>query len=409
MVMVRPFRGLMYNPEKVGSFDRVLAPPYDVITPSQQEELYRRSPFNVVRVILSKEPEEVKYQVAGETFRKWIADGILVRDDEPAVYPFYQEFVDEGRQITRKGFIAVVRLEDFETGKILPHEQTFSAPKADRLKLTIACRANLSPVFCVYSDPEGGVERRIDDEVSRKKAIIDVTDGDGVRHMLWKISDPALFAQIGDKLRDLNLLIADGHHRYETALNFRNLERRHAGETNGEREYDYVMMFICRAESEGLIIKPTHRLVRNLRGLTLRELLKRAREHFEVDEIGLEELNRLGNNEFAVYADASGYAYRLTPKHPEPVGYRNLAVMQLHRYILGSMVSVVKEGDVVYEKSLRNVLDLVRRGEFALAFILPPTSALDIMAVTLAGEKMPHKTTYFYPKVLSGLVFHLLD
>lgn len=408
MVVVRPFRGLMYNPEKIGSFDLVLAPPYDVITSLQQEELYRRSPFNVVRLILSKEPEDVKYKIAGETFRRWREDEILVPDDEPSIYPFYQEFVHEEKRITRKGFIAVVRLEDFKTKKILPHEETFSAPKADRLKLTIACRANLSPVFGVYSDPEGGLERSIDNEVLRTKAVIDVTDGEGVRHMLWKISNPALFAQIKDKLQDLSILIADGHHRYETALSFRNLERERAGETNGEREYDYVMMFLCRAESEGLIIKPTHRLVKSVKGLTTFELIKRAQEHFAVEKIELEDLSHLGHEQFALYADASGYAYRLTPKHPDRVHYRNLAVMQLHRYILGSIINV-EEGGIAYEKSLQNVIDLVRRKEFAVAFILPPTNALDIMAVTLAGEKMPHKTTYFYPKVLSGLVFHLLD
>ncbi|HSE83777.1 MAG TPA: DUF1015 domain-containing protein, partial [Thermodesulfobacteriota bacterium] len=228
MVTVAAFPGVHYNPDKINDFSSVVAPPYDVINSREQDELYERSPFNVIRLILTKGEGDEKYIQASETFRKWIEQGILIQDNEESIYPYYQEFEEGGKVITRKGFIAAVRLEDFSSKNVLPHERTFAGPKLDRLKLTTACRANLSPVFMIYSDPEGALEKAIEERVS-KEPLIYAVGNDNVKNRMCKISDADLISEVKGKMTEKKLLIADGHHRYETALEYRNIKRREHG------------------------------------------------------------------------------------------------------------------------------------------------------------------------------------
>lgn len=423
MVMVAPFRGVRYNPERIGALDSVVAPPYDVINSEEQNELYEKSPYNVIRIILSKVEGDQKYVEAAETFRKWAKEEILIRDGEPCIYPYYQEFEENGRRITRKGFISAVRLEDFSSNRILPHERTFSGPKLDRLKLTSACNANLSPVFAIYSDHEGSLEKAIEEKLS--EPTIEAVGRDGARNRLWKISDSGLISRTECAMLERSLLIADGHHRYETALEYRNIQRKKFGASSGNEPYEYIMMYLTRAESEGLIIKPTHRVVKNLGSIRIEEFLEKLKTRFNVERISSEGIPTLGHQEFALFTKDSVFKISLRGPGiwdiPDPIGdhergflgnrfpvsYKNLAVILLHSLVFGEIINE-EEAGIFYTKSLEEVFSLVKSGAYKLGFILPPLRAVDVFEVVLAGEKMPHKTTYFYPKLLSGLVFHLL-
>jgi uncharacterized protein (DUF1015 family) len=408
MVMVVPFRGVRYNPEKVGVIDSVLAPPYDVISPQEQNDLYEKNPYNVVRIILSKDKGDEKYIHAAETFRGWIEEGALIQDGKPSIYPYYQEFKEDGKTVTRKGFIAAVRLEDFSSKRVIPHERTFAEPKLDRLKLTSACKANLSPVFAIYSDPEGALEKAIEDRLS-KKPVVNAVSGEGVRNYLWRLSDDDLLSKVKSRMLDSVLLIADGHHRYETALEYRNIQRKRFDVISEDKDYEYVMMYLSRVEGDGLVIKPTHRLVKNLGPLYIEDFLKRLKNRFRVEKLSFNEgISSLSPQEFSIITSDSDFLFKFSLKEPDSIHYKNLGVMLLHSVIFGEILNE-EEAQIFYTKSVEEVMRLVRAGDYKLGFILPQLRAKDVYEVALSGEKMPHKTTYFYPKLLSGLVFHLLE
>jgi uncharacterized protein (DUF1015 family) len=407
MAVVTGFRGFRYNPEKIENLTEVLAPPYDVISPEEQGELYGKSPYNVVRLILSRCEGEKKYINAGQTFRDWIADEFLIRDSEPSIYPYHQEFDIEGKKIRRRGLIATVKIEDFSSKIILPHERTFPKPKMDRLKLTLACKANLSPVFSIYSDPEGSVEKVIDEHIE-DELLIDSLYKDGVRNKLWKISERDVISKIKNTMSDFNLLIADGHHRYETALEYRNLQKTYSGTGCGEHPYEYVMMYLARAEDDGLLINPTHRALRSLDSLDLKEFIQKIGKRFNIKRIDFKEaVSSLGSREFLILTKDTENVIKVSPKDLYPESFKNLAVMLLHNVVLKEIITEEKS-EILYTKSINEVSELVKSGRYVLGVILPPLTALDIFEVVLADEKLPHKTTYFYPKILSGLIFNPL-
>ena len=405
MPTVKGFKGIRYNPEKIEDFSKVLAPPYDVISPAEQQELMDMDPLNVVRLVLPKGESDVKYERAAKTFRDWFVNDILIQDKEPSIYPYYQEFELGGRKYTRKGFIARVKLEDFSTKKILPHELTFPKHKQDRLKLNTACKANMSPVFSVYSDPEGDTERAIEEKLGAP--VFDVTTADGVRNMLWRISDEDVISRVAGRLEDTSFLIADGHHRYETALDYRNIQRL-SNPGDEEKPYDYVMMFLARGEGDGLIINPTHRLVKNIGQNTTETFLSRLGEYFNVKEMEFgQAVSNIGHEEFTVITGDRTKAYRVSVKDPSGEGYARLGVMLLHKIVFKNILNEEESG-VFYTKFLEEAVNLTGSGEYALGFILPELKAGDIFDVVRDGERMPHKTTYFYPKILSGLTFNPL-
>ncbi|MFI5324133.1 MAG: DUF1015 domain-containing protein [Thermodesulfobacteriota bacterium] len=406
MPEVRGFKGIRYNPDKIKDFGSVLAPPYDVISPREQEEFHESNPLNVIRLILPKGEGDIKYDRAAKSFRDWFLENILIQDPEPSIYPYYQEFEDNGKKFTRKGFIARVKLEDFSTKKILPHERTFPKHKLDRLKLNTACRSNMSPVFSVYSDPDGDIEKLIDEKLP-EKPVFDISYRDGIKNRLWKISDASVISYITDKMTDMSFLIADGHHRYETALEYRNLERAKK-DGAGEEPFDFVMMYISRAEGEGLIINPTHRVIKNLGTYTVDGFLERLREEFKVGKMPVQAgISDIGYKEFTIVTKDPESTYRVSsPKTAQP-DYANLGVMLLHNIVFNKILNEEESG-IFYTKYLDEALELMRHGDYELAFILPELRANDIFEVVLAGERMPHKTTYFYPKILSGLTFNPL-
>jgi uncharacterized protein (DUF1015 family) len=407
MATVKGFRGIRYNPEKIENFADILAPPYDVINSSEQEELYNKNPHNVIRLILSKGEGESKYEEAAQTFRSWIEDDTLTHDEEPSIYPYYQEFEENGKKLTRKGFLAAVKIEDFSTKKILPHERTFPKHKRDRLKLNTACKANMSPVFSVYSDPEIAIEKLLDEKL-KDKPIFDITNEDGVRNRLWKVSDPDTISFIGNHLEDKSLLIADGHHRYETAIEYRNIQRELNGGVTSDKLYEYVMMFLSNAEDEGLIINPTYRVVKNIGNLDLESFLNMLGEEFNIEKMPYKEgLSDIGYEEFTILTKDPEFVYRASLKTNKTESPNNLAVTLLHNNVFNKIIDEESAG-ILYTKDLDEAVQLVRDGEYEIAFILPELRASDIFDVVLTGDRMPQKTTYFYPKILSGLVFNPL-
>lgn len=400
MATVKGFRGIRYNPEKIDDFGDVLAPPYDVINAKEQDDLYNKNPHNVIRLILSKGDDDSKYEEAASTFRSWIESDILTNDEEPSIYPYYQEFEEGGKKLTRKGFLAAVKIEDFDTKKILPHERTFPKHKRDRLKLNTACKANMSAVFSVYSDPEIVIEKLLDEKLTNEP-IFDVTNEDGVRNKLWKISDPETIELISNHLEDKSFLIADGHHRYETAIEYRNIQREANGGEVADKPYEYVMMFLSNAEDEGLIINPTHRAVKNL-GMDLETFLNKLSEEFNIEKMPYNEgVTNIGYREFTILTKDPDNVYRVSPKNDSTEG---LAVTILHTEVFGKII----DEDFLFTKFLDEAVSLVQSGEYEVAFILPELRASDIFDVVMTGDRMPQKTTYFYPKILSGLVFNPL-
>ena len=407
MATVKGFRGIRYNPEKIDDFGDVLAPPYDVINAKEQDELYNKDPHNVIRLILSKGDDDSKYEEAANTFRSWIESDILRNDEEPSIYPYYQEFEEGGNKLTRKGFLAAVKIEDFSTKKILPHERTFPKHKRDRLKLNTACKANMSPVFSVYSDPEIVIEKLLDAKLTGEP-IFDVTNDDGVRNKLWRISDPEVLTLIANHLEDKSFLIADGHHRYETAIEYRNIQREANGETPGDKPYEYVMMFLSNAEDKGLIINPTHRTVKSLGEITLDEFLNKLGEEFNIEKLPYEEgISNIGHEEFTILTKDPEFVYRASVKNSDIDSPNKMAVTLLHNNVFNKIIDEDSAG-ILYTKFLDEAVDLVQNGDYEVAFILPELRASDIFDVVLTGDRMPQKTTYFYPKILSGLVFNPL-
>jgi uncharacterized protein (DUF1015 family) len=439
MAKIAPFRAVRYNLEKIQDPSRVTAPPYDVISPEMQEELYQRSPFNLVRLILGKiedEDNEVcnRYVRAAGLFRQWMTDGILVRDGQPSIYLYDEEYQVEGLgTVVRKGFMALARLEDFATGMVKPHEKTLSGPKADRLMLTKACEANFSPIFGLYSDP-CCVQEALTWELKKRSPDLEVTDDDGVTHRLWQVTDSVVIQKVCDLLDNKPLFIADGHHRYETALNYRDFKRQQLEDFSGKELFNYVLMYFANMEDQGMLIFPTHRLVHGLEGFRLEPFLSELSVYFEVEAHSMDPddaasrrevrdiLQKKGENHPSIGLFAGGRTvYFLTLKDENCMdlffdekaskALRTLDVSILHHLVLEKMLGITpeaqeKQTNLKYVKNFDEPFSLVQSGQHQMAFLMNSTRMTQVRDVANAGEKMPQKSTYFYPKLLSGLVIN---
>lgn len=444
MAEIVPFRALRYNPQFVPDLKLVVAPPYDVISPEAQERYHARHPHNVVRLILARQsnagiPGQDRYARSARTFTEWQAGGVLRRDPEPAIYLYEQEFsVGEGHRIRRRGFMAMVRLHDYDDKVVFPHERTFSRHKDDRLQLMRACPANLEAILGFYPGPVEAVSavllRHMEGEPS-----VQLVDEDGICHRLWMLREPREVADLTQALRDRPIIIADGHHRYETALTFRD-ERRTADaaplETHRRRLHDWVLMNLVHGEDPGLVILPTHRLIRQrpvVAGAALREALGR---HFRIEgcpldrgnpvmslRIALADLHRrraaavfavyLGGEEVLVLelADETIVQDLVAAGHSHE--YAHLDVAILHRLvierILGIRPASLTDDSIQYTRDEGMALAAVASGDAHLALFLNPPRVEQVQAIALAGERMPQKSTFFFPKVLSGLVISPLS
>jgi uncharacterized protein (DUF1015 family) len=418
MADIQPLRALHYDLSTVGSLSDVTSPPYDVIDAEQREQLLERSPFNVAAVDLPKgEPDP--YTAAGELFEAWQMQGIVVRDPEPSLWAHTQTYTGpDGQERTRKGFFCRVRIEGYGPGRVRPHERTHPGPKEDRLRLMRATHANLSPIFSLFSDPAGAAWRALE-PATYNPPWGEVCDGDNTTHRVWRISDPAVIAAVQAATRNVELLIADGHHRYETANTY-------AEEMGGDGEHRYVLMCLVALEDPGLTVFPTHRLVRNLdrtRQEALREALHRD---FHITEVPLDQIAPhpgIGPLQLG-YIDAHHQQpYRLTLKDQSIAdnalegfseAYRSLDTGVLEALLLKGALGLSDDdishfNGLFYARSTEEALSMVRSSEYDAAFLMRPTPVSQVRDVAASGENMPPKSTFFYPKLLTGLLFNPLS
>jgi uncharacterized protein (DUF1015 family) len=433
MADIRAFRAHRYDLGRVGALSDVIAPPYDVIDPALQQALYDRSPYNVIRLILNKEQPgdreaDNRYTRSAGTLRDWLRDDVLVQDSARSLYVYHQDFEVEGQRFTRKGFLARVRLEPFGSGRIYPHEETLAGPKADRLKLFHATGTNLSPVFGLYPDPQGAVMAELDRAVGRNLPI-EAADHLGVTSRLWPISEQHAVSVATGLLGPKPVFIADGHHRYETGLRYLQ-DRREAGEVrDDEAPANFILMMLVSMSDPGLIILPTHRLISGLPELRAWDLAKLLGPCFEVETVGIGEkgardawelIEADGGQDllgFGTVADGIWQTARfhapaematLAPDHSPT--WQSLAVAVLHVLVLdGLLASALKvKPECKYVHLLREVQEATAAKQCQLAALVPPATMAHVEKIAGNLEKMPPKSTYFYPKLLSGLVFNSL-
>ena len=443
MAIISPFRGYLYNKEKIGNLALVVAPPYDVINAEQQAHYYQKHPSNIIRLILGKEEPgdnetKNKYTRAAQFLATWQKDTTLVRVPKPAIYFYVQDFqLPSGESRRRKGFICLFKLEEFSSGVILPHEKTLSKPKVDRLNLTRACRANFNPVFSLYSDPAFTVERH-SDAVGEKTPYLDVTDENGVRHKLWVVDDLKIIAEIKQVLHDKTVLIADGHHRYETALNYQKIMREQYPGLTGAEPFNYTLMYFTNMADEGLVILPTHRLLKNF-NFNATEFLNKAQEFFDIQTFPfsseteererrkvLTAMQKEAKERYLVgmvtQKQGSYFLLRLKDfslldkviNRELSTALRHLDVNIMEFLVFNNLLGISCsdpqwEENFTFVHTEREAVELVKSGACEVAFLINPTRIEQVRDVVAQGEVMPQKSTYFVPKLLSGLVVNPIN
>ncbi len=420
MAEIKAFRGIRFNPELLG-LDDVTAPPYDVITPAEQEGYYRRSPYNIVRLDLGKTSEsdsneDNRYTRAARDFTAWMSSGHLVQDDAPTIYAYRQRFEIDGSSFDNTGIICLVKLTEFGDG-VLPHEKTLAGPKRDRRSLLEACEVNFSAVCALYSDPTGTVKSVLDSETAAPASAA-TTDEDGVEHQIWSISDSRKIESIVGSLAGKTLVIADGHHRYETSLGFANDMRSDGRARPG---FNYLMMYLADMATEDLAILPTHRLI-NAPDLNVDRLISALSEQFQVSLLtddGPEAPASRSNNDSVVFrCFTRSKNFRLetgrtdlakTVEAGNSDAWKRLNTTLLQETILRPLLKI-NSGDpaLSFTQDAKEAHRRVNAGEADLAVIVEATTIEQISAVVKVGDKMPQKSTYFYPKPRTGLVLNKL-
>ena len=434
MADIIPFRALRYDPQRV-SASQVLTQPYDKISPAMQERYYAASPYNLVRIILGRsEPEDNTghnvYTRAASYFRDWRGQGVLSQDSAPSLYVYSQRFAvpGSGTQQDRRGFMALGRVEDYSAKVVFRHEQTLAKPKADRLDLLRATRAHFEQLFMLYED-SGEIESALTTG-TQTTPTIEVTDEYGVLNRVWQVSDAAVIDSVCRQMRDHKLIIADGHHRYETALNYRD-ERRASDPTKaGNCPHDYAIMTFVNTNSPGLLVLPTHRVVHGLNSFSADDFKTSSQEHFQAEEVDpaldanraaalLREKAGAGPALLAVTANKALLLHK--PKAPAlqllaglSERQRALDVVQLHKVLLERVLklsaeSIRNQQNLSYVRDAAEAIDQVRSGKANIAFLMNPCKVQQVRDVAFAGEVMPQKSTDFYPKLLSGLTIYALD
>jgi uncharacterized protein (DUF1015 family) len=433
---IRPFRGVHYNESLIKDWSEVICPPYDIISPQQQQELYQKNEYNYIRIESGRElPQDTtndnRYTRAADTMKRWLDEGVLRPDDRPALYLHDHYFMRREREYKRRSLIARVRLEEWEKMIVRPHEGTLTEARGDRLSLLFAMHANTSPVLSMYEDSGMQIASMLKEQ-AKAKPLVRTREHDGEGHDMWVITDEAVIAKISDLLADRPLYIADGHHRYESALAYRNEQRAISSSDSGDAPYNYVMMSLVDFSDPGLIILAPHRLVRGIPKPTIEELYRKLTSFFTVVEIPrkttdvwatLEDLlvhtSRVrivlfgldADNLYVLTLDEQADVSQMMPYfHSE--FYRNLDVSIVDHVILENLLALSSEKEktsLAFTYEMSDAVERVLMQEYQLAFLLSPVSPGMIKTVSDAGDKMPRKSTYFYPKTPSGLVINRLD
>ena len=428
MSTIRPFRAIRYATQISPDLSNRLSPPYDILDAADRDRLLRRDDRNFVKIDLPHVPPKSAgppeaYQASQRTLAAWLADGTMVRDEKPAIYVYHQKYRHAGRAYVRKMFFAALRLEPFGTGSVFPHERTFGGPKEDRLALTKATRANLSPIFGLYEDPANEVSRRL--EAALPPAPLATGRLDDVENILWGVSDPAVISAAVELMSSRPIYIADGHHRYGTGLLYRDFLIEQGGPLPPEHPANYVLCVFCAMEDPGLLILPTHRVLPGV-SVSLETLGVDGQLDIRPLDVAdaakaLDELPALGRQALAMYSAADDRCYAIRPKDPhildryEPqrsAAWRGLALALLHAYLLDRIVTPKlcggREPSVQYIKAADEAVAAARQSR-GTAFLTQPVSMEEMRAVCRSGDLMPQKSTYFYPKLASGLVIHPLE
>lgn len=435
MAIIKPFRGLRYNQDVIADVSDVVTPPYDVISPQEQERYYQVHPNNIIRLDMGKDlsgdtENENKYTRAAETFNTWKKNGVLKQEDAPAIYVYEQEFFVENQWFVRRGFLSQVKLEPFDKGSIYPHEQTLPGPKADRLKLTQACQANLSSIFALFPDENNTVDTYLTALTATKPATSFVDDT-GVKNRLWVIKEKKNVDTLVTLMKEKPLFIADGHHRYETSLVYKEQMRKENSMLKDDMPFDYVMMVCVSMSNPGLKILPAHRLLRNIEERCFERIVPTLKESFHVEPLAkgckvedfMSKLNgEVGGNAFVMYVGKTDTYYKLrlinqktldavfTNTHPE---WKSLDAGILHGLIINKILGITSndvslKNYVKYVKEETEAVSLVSSGEYQLAFFLRPTRIEQVKEIAEARKVMPPKSTYFYPKLITGIVINSL-
>ena len=443
MAIVAPFKGLMYHFKALGNPSNLVAPPYDVISEEEQDAFYRAHPNNVIRLILGKRKTgdsdwDNRYTRSADCFKRWETEDVFIHSDFPSLYVTSHTFdpKDGSEPKTRWGLIALVRIEEEGSGVILPHEKTFSAHKDDRLKLMRACNAQFSQIFSLYEDPDNRVLDSMR-EVIKGQPLVSFEFNDGSHHALWTVPHRPLFKRVADALFDKRIFIADGHHRYETARNYRNSMRARYGTRPPNRSYEFVMMYLTSMDDEGLVVLPSHRLIKRCDLFSSGPFFEKIRKWFDIEEFPFSK----GHDKTAVASFKRTLAERgrsrstmgffrqggdsfsmlsLKPEKRDEMGddlhpsLKQLDVLVLSRFLLqktlGFTLEDLNNEEIFhYESSLTKAVGMVDSQTYQMAFLLNPTRIEQVKEV--AGNRliMPRKSTYFYPKVITGLVFNKID
>ncbi len=406
MTEIIPFKGILYNVYKV-SMEDVLAPPYDIISPEHREELYRKSPYNIVRIDFGKEQPgdsetENKYTRARRYLDTWINDGVLIRSERPSFYAYGMYYKINGKQKQLLGFLGLVKLEELGKGSIFPHECTQSKPKQDRLNLMRSCEANISPIFSLYKNTKEQVSTLLS-RIARTKPYIESKDAAGIAHRIWQIDERKDIEIIKKEIEGKTIFIADGHHRYETALEFQTERRKKTSST----AYDYALMFLANMLDEGLTILPTHRLLKEIP----EDMSRTLSQYFEIEPVKADFniAKRLAGRRhvFGFFQNGDEVWYLLKYKKANlsevSPDLREIDVIILHELVLKK---IFKTTDIEYEMDINKALDKVRSGRFSAVIFLNPTKVDDVEKAALSSVRMPPKSTYFYPKLLTGAVIN---
>ena len=447
MADIQAFRGWRYDLAKSGALGDLVAPPYDVIDSDTQSQLYDRSPHNITRVILNRGDDllgdQTIYDRAAQHLKRWQREGVLVEENVGTVYVYHQTFQHEGQSITRRGFIARTKLEPFGSGTIYPHEQTHSAAKEDRFKLMSACRANLSPIFGIYPDADNVAQEALESAIEDRTPLT-VIDDNGVRHEMWMVTDATAIAAAANLLGSVPMYIADGHHRYETSCAIRD-HRRQAESIDDDHPVDYTMMMCISMHDPGMVVLPTHRLLRQVKPITSDELISSFGDAFTCEVAGqgipaaesvweaIAVEDRQSTLGFYCRKDDTWVLARLSESgagmleevaSDQSEEWRDLGVSILHTLAIEKLLGYSDLPSPCYVHDVPEVTERLQHGDsagrdatgqvgsggaFELACMVMPATLDHVKAISENGERMPAKSTYFYPKLLSGLVINPLD
>ncbi len=421
MAKIKPFKALRFT-DKAGKINELVCPPYDIINEQQRLALIDTNEHNLIRLELPK--GDRPYKDAAKTFKNWLDEGVVACDEKEGVYLYEEKFSVKGKEYSLKGFVSLVRLAEFSEGVVLPHEETLSKAKTDRFNLMTETGCSFSQIYSLFMDEDKAVSGKVE-ALSDKEPDISFTDVEGVTHSLWCVYDKEAIAYLADKMADKKLYIADGHHRYETALNFARANSKDLAD-DSERT-NYCMMFLINIESSGLVVFPTHRVLHSLENFDAAELLERCKGDFDIlqnqplskAEQLLDAAAAKGEKAFAFYCGGENFAL-MTLKNQavmaeilpdKSAAYQNLDVSVLHSLVLERLFGIDKENmanqkNLFYTRDISEAISEVKNGKANCAFLINPTLVTEIRDVAAAGEKMPQKSTYFYPKLVTGLVMN---